>query len=181
MSDQESRRFVAVSIGLCTAFWCVATACGEQATDTRSEQYARQVLDRLELERGVCVLLDPSPAELAIALARQSRLTMYAQVPDEDSVERARRRIDRAGLLGTRIYVEKGCWSHVHLADNLADAVVVSPRAVPAAESYRQELMRVVNPLGSVLLGDELISRSQCRIACCLRHARRAVSERVRG
>jgi hypothetical protein len=106
MGRIPSFELVVIAIGLCMTFWCAATAGGEQAADTGSEQYARRVLGRLGLERGVCVLLDQSAAEMAIALARQSKLTVYVQVPDEDSAENARRRIDRAGMLGTRVYAD---------------------------------------------------------------------------
>jgi len=96
---------------------------------------------------------------MATALARQSSLTVFVQLPTDDAVNAARQQVDRAGLLGTRVYVEKGSWSHLHLADNLADAVVVMPGVVSTAEQHRNEMIRVVNPLGKVLLGDELIEK----------------------
>ena len=41
--------------------------------------------------------------------------------------------LDAAGVLGTRVVVERGPWSHVHLADHLADAVIVAPEAAKTA------------------------------------------------
>jgi outer membrane protein assembly factor BamB len=96
---------------------------------------------------------------LAIALARQSELLIYLQLPSDEAAAAARARADAANLLGSRIYVEKGNWCQIYLADNLADAVVVIPKAVPLAEPYRGELLRVVNPLGSVLLGNEMLRK----------------------
>jgi len=129
------------------------------AEESAAASEARQVCSRLGCDRGICVLLDANPGELAVALARQSELLIYLQLPSDEATDAARARADAAGLLGTRIYVEEGRWSRIHLADNLADAVVVTPAAVPLARSCRDELLRVVNPLGKVLLGSEVLQK----------------------
>jgi outer membrane protein assembly factor BamB len=118
-----------------------------------------RLFDRLPNAPGIAVLLDPQPAELAIALAGRREWVIYCQLPSDAEVLSARQRVDRAGLLGTRIYVEKGPWSHIHLADNLADAVIVTRQAAAAASIDRKELLRVVNPLGKVVLGDERFTK----------------------
>ncbi len=157
MLHSETRRWVAV--GLFIAISCLVTAGANRAVGAEADRRAKQILSRLGLDRGVCVLLDESPAEMAVALARQSKLIVYVQLPVDEAVDAVRRQIDRAGLLGTRVFVEKGSWTHIHLADNLADAVVVTPAVVSAVESHRNELIRVVNPLGQVLMGDEVITK----------------------
>ena len=124
------------------------------AGDAAVERRAEGILARLDSPRGICVLLDPSPAALATALAEKSELTVYVQLPDRKAADAARAHLDDLGLLGTRVYVETGPWSRIHLADNLADAVVVSPDAVAAVEANREELLRVVRPLGKLILGD---------------------------
>ena len=124
------------------------------AGDAAVERQAEGILARLDSPRGICVLLDPSPAALASALAEKSELTVYVQLPDRKAADAARAHLDDLGLLGTRVYVETGPWSRIHLADNLADAVVVSPDAVAAVEANREELLRVVRPLGKLILGD---------------------------
>ncbi len=120
---------------------------------------AQRIISRLGCERGICVLLDPNPVDLGIALARQSEFLIYVQLASDEATASAQARVDAAGLLGTRIYVEQGRWSEIHLADNLADAVVVTPAAVPAAAACRDELLRVVNPLGKVLLGHKELAK----------------------
>ena len=141
------------------AAWTVLAACSGHSMSHAAETNARHALDRLGATRGICVLLGHSPADFSLGLAGESQLTVYCQTPTDEATAALRARIDAAGLLGTRIYVEKGPWSKIHLADNLADAVVVMPRAVPDLETSRAELFRVVNPLGKVLLGDELIDK----------------------
>ncbi|MFH1919116.1 MAG: PQQ-binding-like beta-propeller repeat protein, partial [Planctomycetota bacterium] len=122
-------------------------------------EQARGLLDRIGVDRGICVLLAPGPAELAVAMARQSELTVYVQLPTDDAVAEARRAVDAADVLGTRVYVEKGDWARLHLATSLADAVVVVPAATEAAKACQEELVRVVRPLGKILLGDREITK----------------------
>jgi len=130
-----------------------------QAAQGPANKQAKQILSRLGIDRGICVLLDTAPGGLAAALAEQSKLTVYLQLPTEGAAEAARNQVDAAGLLGTRVYVEKGPWSRIHLAEGLADAVVVTPRAASSAQADRDELLRIVNPLGAVLLGKEEITK----------------------
>ncbi|OHB69490.1 MAG: hypothetical protein A2V70_10250 [Planctomycetes bacterium RBG_13_63_9] len=128
------------------------------AEKTDVEEQATQMLSRAEVNRGICVLLASEPAELATAMARQSELTIYVQLPTEEAVDKARKRIAEAGLLGTRIYVEKGSWRQIHLADNLADALVMpTPPAITPAD--RDEYLRVVRPLGKMLLAGQQITK----------------------
>lgn len=115
---------------------------------------ARQMLNHAGVNRGLIVLLDPDPAELAVALAQQSELTIYTQLPPGSASVELRRRLDRAGLLGTRVYVTAGDWSHLHLANNLADAVLVTSAASDVALQHETELLRVCRPLGKLLVGN---------------------------
>lgn len=55
--------------------------------------------------------------------------------------------------MGTRVYVEKGPVYRPHLADNLADAVVL-PRSMAMTLADYQELLRPVRPLGKLILDD---------------------------
>jgi len=108
---------------------------------------------------GICVLLDPQPAEMAAVLAGKQEWLLYCQLPPDAQVAAARLRLDRAGLLGTRVYVEKGPPDRIHLADNLADVVIVTREAAEAWQVDRKELLRVVNPLGKVLFGDRQLTK----------------------
>ncbi|MFH1267449.1 MAG: hypothetical protein ABIK89_17130, partial [Planctomycetota bacterium] len=49
-------------------------------------EQARGLLDRVGVDRGICVLLAPEPGELAIAMARQSELSVYVQLPTDEAV-----------------------------------------------------------------------------------------------
>ena len=115
-----------------------------------------QILKRIGINRGICVLPGDSACELALELARESELLIYVQLPRAKDVERARRIADDAGFYGTRIFVEKGPLNRLHLADNIADAVVAVGRArrVP-----REEVLRVLRPHGKALIGRTVLSK----------------------
>jgi outer membrane protein assembly factor BamB len=92
-------------------------------------------------------------------VARRSELTVYVQLRSAEAVAATRKQVETAGMLGSRVYVEEGPPSSILLADNVADVVVVTPEAVASAESLRGELLRAVNPLGKVILGDREITK----------------------
>jgi outer membrane protein assembly factor BamB len=119
----------------------------------------REVLRKLGSPRGICAILGDSRAELAIELAKASQLQVYAQLPDAERVEAARRAADSAGMLNTRVYIEKGNDARIHLADNLADAVVV--RGEASDRAVKDEVLRVLRPGGTAWLGTELVAKPQ--------------------
>ena len=129
---------------------CTGSAYGLEADNAAGE--ARGILQKIGVSRGICVLPGDKNCALALAMARGSELTLYVQLADAKDVDAARRAADAAGLYGTRIYVERGTPDRIHLADNLADAVVAAGDAVAKAE-----VLRVLNPLGKGLLGQEVV------------------------
>jgi outer membrane protein assembly factor BamB len=109
------------------------------------------ILEKIGVTRGICVVLGDSDCELALELARDSELLIYVQLRLAEDVEKARRIVDEAGFYGTRIFVEKGPLSELHIGDNLADAVIVVGGAPKA------EVLRVLRPEGKALLGSEVL------------------------
>jgi len=116
------------------------------------------VVSRIGDGPGICVLLGDGPARSAVSLAQASRWTIYVQLPDEEAVDVARAKADAAGLLGSRVVVDKGPLTRVNLADDLADAVI-APADVPITTADRDRLLRAVRPLGKLVLGDEAITK----------------------
>ena len=108
------------------------------------------ILDRIGVSRGICVVLGDTQLELALELARKSELLIYVQLPQSEDIEKARKAADDAGLYGTRIYVEKGDLTHLHLADNLADALIAVGEATKISEA---EALRILRPEGKALVG----------------------------
>jgi outer membrane protein assembly factor BamB len=113
------------------------------------------VLEKAGVRRGICVVLSERPAPLALELARASELLIYVQLPAADRVESVREAADQQGLLGKRIFVQQGSWSHLHLADNLADAVIVQKSLQGPPNVPMPEILRVLRPGGTALLGTD--------------------------
>ena len=110
------------------------------------------LIDKIDVPRGICVVLGDSTGDLSIDLAYKSELLIYSQLQNEAHVQSARKAVDEAGFYGTRIYVEKGDIERVHLADNLADALI----AVGDAEKIsKPEALRVLRPEGKAIVGEK--------------------------
>ncbi|HEY5909207.1 MAG TPA: PQQ-binding-like beta-propeller repeat protein [Verrucomicrobiae bacterium] len=114
---------------------------------------ATTLLEQVGVTKGICALPGDSGCRLALALARESELLLYVQLDSAVAVAEARRRAYDAGFYGTRIFVEQGPVDHLHLADNVVDALVATGTAekMPVGEA-----LRVVRPQGKALLGANL-------------------------
>jgi len=119
-----------------------------------SAQQGRSVLDQIGVTRGICVVLGDAKCELVLPLARQSELLIYLQLPRSEDVQTASRIVDEAKLYGTRIFIEQGALTKVHLADNLADALIAVGEGTEVPEA---EALRVVRPGGKALLGRQVV------------------------
>ncbi|MBN2293245.1 MAG: PQQ-binding-like beta-propeller repeat protein [Pirellulales bacterium] len=133
-----------------------ASLFGDTPKTESTKSTPQAIISKLDASVGICVLLDADPSELAIALSKQSKWTFYLQLPGETQTESTRQRLDDAGVLGTSVYVEKGDWSKIHLADNLADAVIV-PAKVAITSTNRDEMLRVLRPGGKLILDDTTV------------------------
>lgn len=122
------------------------------AASTGLSSPAESALERAGVEKGICVVLglpEADQGEYAADLATGSELLIYFQSPDSDEVTRVRSTAEARGLLGKRLFAGRGGWKAIHLADNLADAVLVSPAA--AGSVAEDELLRVLHPQGKVV------------------------------
>jgi outer membrane protein assembly factor BamB len=118
---------------------------------------SKRVLKKIGVTRGICVLLGDIDCKLAIGLAQESELLIYVQLANTEDVETARQAVDEAGFYGSRIFVEKGELTRVHLADNLADAIITVGEGTNISES---EALRVIRPGGKAITGrKELIKQ----------------------
>jgi len=115
--------------------------------------HAGEMLDRLGVKRGICVVVGERAPEVSLTLARQPGITVCLQTSSR--TDRARKLVNEAGLLNTRVFVVEGLLDHIRLADNVADAFVDTSRR---AALPRAEVLRVLRPGGKALLaGQELV------------------------
>jgi outer membrane protein assembly factor BamB len=116
-------------------------------------EQAGSILQRVGKGPGYCLVLGAPDAALPIALAQRSSWTLYVQVHSGAELSAVRQAAEAHGLLGTRIYAAQGSWDRLHLADNLADAVVVTLSAAPHEQRLAAEITRVLHPGGVALAG----------------------------
>ncbi|MBL7185047.1 MAG: PQQ-binding-like beta-propeller repeat protein [Phycisphaerae bacterium] len=114
------------------------------------------ILEQIDVTRGICVVLGDAEGELAVELARDSELLIYVQSPRVKEVETIRKAADDAALYGTRIFVDKGPFKNLNIADNVADAVVAVGRTKRYSEA---EIRRVLRPRGKALLGRKVVTK----------------------
>ena len=96
--------------------------CAEQAVDS---------LRHVDLDRGVVALINlpPGGADAVVKQVASTKVLLYFQSANAQQVEQLQGAADRAGLLGTRIFVNRGGGESIQLATDLADRVVVIPQA----------------------------------------------------
>jgi len=118
---------------------------------------AKMVIDKMNITRGICVVLGDKGCKLALDLVRNSELTIFVQLEDAVDMQSARQAVDDAGFYGTRIYVEQGKPTRIHLANNIADALVVLGDVSGLSKA---EALRVLRPDGKALLGQKELTKS---------------------
>ncbi|NLY00378.1 MAG: PQQ-binding-like beta-propeller repeat protein [Rhodopirellula sp.] len=146
--------------GVATITLAVAAA---DAAHSLEPAEAAGVLDRIGIDRGICVVLGMQPGdgpELTVELARQSELCVWFQSPDAGEVAAVRQSASAAGLLGSRIFADSGGFDTLPLADNIAGAIVT--RGAAERQTPEAELFRVLHPEGVALLGNRCLVKP-CR------------------
>ena len=97
-----------------------------------AEADAGAALEKVGPRKGICVVLglpQGARSEFVTDLAKGSELLIYFQSPSLTEVTSVRKSAEAAGLLGQRIFVDRGDWQSVPLAGNRAGAVLVGPAA----------------------------------------------------
>ncbi len=110
---------------------------------------AREILTRTGQTSGFCVDIGAGEGDLAMELARQSDLQIYAIEPDAEKVKRARRKLDAAGLYGTRVTVHLGDPRRARYPEYFANLVVSSlSLSGDKDEADDREARRLQRPFG---------------------------------
>lgn len=125
--------------------------------DDRSAMYraiARQMIDAANFRRGYCLVLGAEEGRLAYELARLSDMQIVAVESDPARAQTARRKLDEAGLYGTRVsvlHVPLGMEAKLPFAPYFAN-LVVSESMLLRGElpCSSEEVYRVLRPYGGV-------------------------------
>jgi len=130
--------------------WTLCMLCGIGFAD----QAVEDNLERIGATRGIVAIVGTpgGGAQHVVDLATASELTIYFQSVDAAEVNEVRAAADAAGLLGRRIFADHGSAASIHLADNVADCILVAADQTPDAE-----LLRALRPRASAFVGEREI------------------------
>ncbi|MBL7044967.1 MAG: PQQ-binding-like beta-propeller repeat protein [Pirellulaceae bacterium] len=140
------------------AFVTLTVVCASTLPAAEVSGESKSASERIGVQRGVCVVLGLVRGELADCVRQGSidgDYVVYFQSPNADEVAILREAGQKAGVLGTQLFVDQGDWNCIHLADNLAAVVLMSPEAEAAVSE--KELLRVLHPGGKAFLADREI------------------------
>ena len=142
-----------------TVLFFAALASDAQAASRSAAAKAESALEQIGIQRGVCAVLGlpkGNDASLVTDVAGGSELTVFFQSPADEEIAAVRAAAEAAGLLGSRIFVDRGDLSRIHLADNLAGAVLVGASAEKGIDDA--ELLRILHPRGkAIVAGREIV------------------------
>ncbi|MCX7805493.1 MAG: PQQ-binding-like beta-propeller repeat protein [Planctomycetota bacterium] len=100
--------------------------------------------------RGICLDLGCGDGKLAVEIARNTRMIIFALAEDENDCAAARKNLDEAGIYGTRATVVTGSLRRVPVP-NLYCNLIVTGRYRDSLDM--KEVMRLLNPNGVAIIG----------------------------
>ncbi|HPA18544.1 MAG TPA: PQQ-binding-like beta-propeller repeat protein [Verrucomicrobiae bacterium] len=119
------------------------------ATPAAADAAADEIIQKTGITEGYCLDAACGDGSLAIALAKKTRLHICAMNPDPGEVAAIQRRLDAAGLLGTRITTHLAVPPCQNLPSYFANLVVAGRSVDGAADVVSSELInRVLRPFG---------------------------------
>jgi outer membrane protein assembly factor BamB len=126
----------------------------EKTSYVDNEQVARaadRILAKSQITAGYCVDLGCGDGSLAYELAKRSDLFIVAIDDDPTNVATARRKLDAAGLYGSRVTVHEAELADTHLPKYFAN-LVVSKRSIAEGQDVvdQTEALRLQRPFGGV-------------------------------
>lgn len=122
---------------------------------------AKEVLAKMAVPKGVCVVLGLPQAgqpSFVADLAAGSEFLIYFQSPNGAEELAVRKAAHASGLLGKRVFADRGSWRQIHLADNLAGLIWLSPAAQQQVPP--EEVLRVLHPEGKALYGQKEVVKA---------------------
>jgi len=125
----------------------------DSPTATLFEEAAQTVLSQTGIKRGYCLILGLKTGQLALELARRSELMIYAVSPDAEQVAAVRKKLNAAGVYGTRVCVEQWPLDKVPYSDYFAN-LIVSETAMVSGQfpGEFKKTCRMLKPLGGTLM-----------------------------
>jgi outer membrane protein assembly factor BamB len=133
----------------------VARASSEPKTPTADVDYAQaadEILRSGDVSEGICLDVGCGDGQLALELARRSRLQVIGIEDDDAKVKQARHRLAAAGVYGTRVSIHRGNLADSGYPRYFADLIVSSRQlADPSTTIDSEAVRRLQRPYGGVV------------------------------
>lgn len=112
---------------------------------------AKSIVEQSNITEGYCVDLGCGDGALALELAKRTKLRIVGIDPDPANVKTARKKLDAAGLYGSRVSIFLGSPDDTRFPKYFAN-LVVSSRSVDEGDEAvtSQEVTRLQRPYGGV-------------------------------
>lgn len=124
---------------------CTFSACA-------SAQPASELLQRADLNRGVCFVPGAGDGLLPLDLARSSEMLIHVRDPDAQAIDRLRDRADESGFPIQRLVAEIGDNDILPHADNTLDLLICNQPHVLDSLPVG-EVLRALRPEGTAIVG----------------------------
>lgn len=132
----------------------IAEAQTDKLLPEDSELYAKaadQIIKRTGITEGYCLDLACGDGSLAFALAKRTKLHIYAIDSDPDNVASARKKLDNAGLYGVRVTVHPGEPALKAYPNYFANLIVSGRSTEGVSVVPIDEANRLLRPYGGTL------------------------------
>jgi len=122
---------------------------------------AEKIVRETGITKGFCIVRDCGAGRLAVELAKRTELKIIGLEKDPAKLAAARKNVETAGLLGTRIVVEP--WDPAGLPDYFANLIVSGEKLFSRrAADFGKEWTRLLRPGGGTVAlcarqGDEIV------------------------
>jgi outer membrane protein assembly factor BamB len=162
LAADDGRLYVSTASG---AIHCYAAASGVEKTthrtaaneqpydaDTVYAKAAEEIIERTGVTTGYCLDLACGQGELTYELAKRTGLHIIAVDSDADNIAIARRKLDAAGLFGSRVtMLHRPDLSKTHLPKYFANLIVSGRAVVGRSDAVdAAELLRLQRPYGGI-------------------------------
>ncbi len=118
-------------------------------TTSIAQDAAREIIAKTGITEGWCVDLGADNGDLAIELARQTKLRVLCLIPDPAQAKQVRRRLYAANLLGVHVSVHTGASAKAPFPDQFANLIVSSASMRnDLSPATKKEVGRLQRPFG---------------------------------
>ncbi len=122
-----------------------------QNSPTKIQKTAEQIINQTGVTDGFCLDLQCGDGSLALELAQQSNLQIYAIDSNIENVLKARQKLDQAGLYGVRVTVHHANPNQTNYPDYFANLIVSGQSFNTVKNPYIKEMQRHQRPYGGII------------------------------